>query len=124
MSHHPKQRTINANPLIHPLDRTGSIQFLESSRTSPTNLGSYIQFKTEGTAILAIWDIEEQNAKVPGSAEVRQNKSSILEFQVDDVDREFQRLTEYSVQWVKEPTTQPWGTRSAYFQEGLGLINT
>lgn len=82
-----------------------------------SNLGSYVQFKTEGAAILAIWDIDEQNAKAPDSAEVRKNKSSILEFQVEDVDKEFERLSEYGVQWVKEPTTQPWGTRSTYFRD-------
>jgi len=82
-----------------------------------SNLGTYVQFKTEGAAILAIWEIAEQNEHAPGSAELRMNKSSILEFRVKDVDKEFGRLSEYGVQWVKEPTTQPWGTRSTYFRD-------
>lgn len=39
------------------------------------------------------------------------NTSAILEFQVDDVDSERQRLGD-RVQVLQEPTTMPWGNRA------------
>ena len=52
------------------------------------------------------------------------NRSIILEFQVADVDQEYERLQSLSVEWVKPPTTQPWGNRSIYFRDPDGnLIN-
>ncbi len=49
----------------------------------------------------------------------------ILEFRVDDVDAEYERLHFIpGLTWVKPPTTQPWGNRSIYFRDPEGnLIN-
>jgi predicted enzyme related to lactoylglutathione lyase len=48
----------------------------------------------------------------------------ILDFQVDDVDGEFSRVAALSVDWVLEPTTQPWGSRSMMFRDpGGNLVN-
>lgn len=53
-----------------------------------------------------------------------QNRSAIIEFLVEDVDKEFLRLKEHLSEFVQEPTTMPWGNRSLLFQDPDGnLIN-
>ena len=48
----------------------------------------------------------------------------VLDFVVDDVDAEFERITALGVDWVLEPTTQPWGNRSMMFRDPEGnLVN-
>ena len=48
----------------------------------------------------------------------------IIEFLVDDVDREYERLTALVEQWVQKPTTMPWGNRSILFRDPDGnLVN-
>jgi predicted enzyme related to lactoylglutathione lyase len=48
----------------------------------------------------------------------------ILDFQVDDVDAEYDRILALEVDWVMPPTTQPWGNRSMIFRDPAGnLIN-
>jgi predicted enzyme related to lactoylglutathione lyase len=52
------------------------------------------------------------------------NHSVIIEFLVDDVDKEYERLTTFVNDWVLEPTTMPWGNRSMLFRDPDGnLIN-
>ncbi len=65
---------------------------------------------------------DAQEKYIPGSATPGQNHSAILEFRVDDVDQEYQRLREFVKPWVKGPTTQPWGTRSIYFRDPDGNL--
>ena len=53
-----------------------------------------------------------------------QNRSAIIEFLVEDVDKEFVRLKEYVADFIQEPTTMPWGNRSLLFQDPDGnLVN-
>ena len=53
-----------------------------------------------------------------------ENRSMILEFEVEDVDVERARLQPMIGQWVLEPTTQAWGNRSMLFRDPDGnLIN-
>lgn len=59
-----------------------------------------------------------------GSAEPVANRSAILEFIVDDVDADFQRLREHLGEIVTEPTTMPWGNRALLFRDPDGnLVN-
>jgi uncharacterized glyoxalase superfamily protein PhnB len=49
---------------------------------------------------------------------------TILDFLVDDVDAEYERIKALGVEWVMPPTTQPWGNRSMIFRDpGGNLIN-
>ena len=58
------------------------------------------------------------------SARPADNHSVIIEFLVDDVDREYERLTALVDQWVQKPTTMPWGNRSILFRDPDGnLVN-
>ena len=90
----------------------------------PKNITVYFQFEIEDAAVLSIYDVEEQNRLAPGSAELRHNRSTILEFQDEDVDKDYERLMKLGVEWVKHPTTQEWGNRSIYLRDPDGnLVN-
>jgi catechol 2,3-dioxygenase-like lactoylglutathione lyase family enzyme len=58
------------------------------------------------------------------SARPADNHTVIIEFRVDDVDREYGRLKPLVSDWVQEPTTMPWGNRSILFRDPDGnLVN-
>jgi uncharacterized glyoxalase superfamily protein PhnB len=75
-----------------------------------------------GGAVLAIFSAAAQEKYIPGSAKAAKNHSVILEFQVADADEEYRRLQGIVKNWVKPPTTQPWGTRSIYFRDPDGNL--
>lgn len=59
-----------------------------------------------------------------GSAEASANRSAILEFIVEDVDSEYERLREQVGEVVTTPTTMPWGNRALLFRDPDGnLVN-
>jgi len=59
-----------------------------------------------------------------GSARPAANHSCIIEFRVDDVDKDFARLEKVVSEFVQQPTTMPWGNRSLLFRDPDGnLIN-
>jgi catechol 2,3-dioxygenase-like lactoylglutathione lyase family enzyme len=59
-----------------------------------------------------------------GSARPADNHTIIIEFRVDDVDSEYERLKPLVSDWVQEPTTMPWGNRSILFRDPDGnLVN-
>jgi len=59
-----------------------------------------------------------------GAAHPADNHTAIIEFRVDDVDKEYERLAKVIDAFVQRPTTQPWGNRSVLFRDPDGnLIN-
>nr|WP_090280824.1 VOC family protein [Mycolicibacterium komanii]CRL77029.1 glyoxalase [Mycolicibacterium komanii] len=59
-----------------------------------------------------------------GSAKPAANLSAIVEFIVDDVDAEYDRLRGILEDVVTEPTTMPWGNRALLFRDPDGnLVN-
>jgi predicted enzyme related to lactoylglutathione lyase len=59
-----------------------------------------------------------------GSARPADNHTAIVEFLVDDVDAEYQRIRQFPTEFVNEPTTMPWGNRSLLFRDPDGnLVN-
>ncbi|MGN7358920.1 VOC family protein [Paenibacillus sp. SAF-054] len=59
-----------------------------------------------------------------GSVMAANNHTVIIEFRVDDVEAEYARLKSFVDDWVKEPTTMPWGNRSMLFRDPDGnLVN-
>ena len=59
-----------------------------------------------------------------GSAEPAANRSAIVEFLVDDVDADYERLRGFLADVVTEPTTMPWGNRALLFRDPDGnLVN-
>jgi predicted enzyme related to lactoylglutathione lyase len=58
------------------------------------------------------------------AAQPARNQTAIIEFAVDDVDAEYERLKPLVSEWVQEPTLMPWGNRSILFRDPDGnLIN-
>ena len=59
-----------------------------------------------------------------GAARPADNHSVIIEFRVDDVDKEYEKLKDVVGAFVQEPTTMPWGNRSVLFRDPDGnLVN-
>jgi len=90
---------------------------LKASKTGE----DYAEFHTSA-GTLAIFSAASQERYIPGSAEGAANKGIVLEFRVDDVDQEYRRLQHVVKNWVKPPSTQPWGTRSIYFRDPDGNL--
>lgn len=73
---------------------------------------------------LGIASHQRINAMAPGVTAPQSNRSTIFDFQVEDVDRERERLKEFIGEFILEPTTQPWGSRSMLFRDPDGnLVN-
>ena len=84
---------------------------------------AYVEFPVAG-ATLAVSSQRTMDLYGAGSTAPRSNRSVILDFQVDDVDRERARLAPLVKEFVLEPTNQPWGNRSMLFRDPDGnLIN-
>jgi catechol 2,3-dioxygenase-like lactoylglutathione lyase family enzyme len=58
-------------------------------------------------------------------AKAAHNRSAIIEFKVDDVEKDYERLAGYLQDYiVQEPTTMPWGNKSLLFRDPDGnLVN-
>jgi predicted enzyme related to lactoylglutathione lyase len=113
-----------------------------STRVITADVDRLVQFYEMVTELPAIWG-NELFAEIPtpvgtlaigsdktvplfgdGSAEPGANRSAILEFIVDDVDAEYERLRGRVAEVVTEPTTMPWGNRALLFRDPDGnLIN-
>ena len=84
---------------------------------------SYVELAVTGgtLAITSQAAIDQYNGSVTTSAH---NRSMILEFAVNDVDAERQRLEPLVTNWAQQPTDQPWGNRAMLFHDPDGnLIN-
>jgi catechol 2,3-dioxygenase-like lactoylglutathione lyase family enzyme len=104
-------------------DVKGLVSFYESvlQQKAGRSGDDYAELRT-GVGVLAIFSAQAQDRYIPGSAIAGNNKGVVLEFEVADVDQEFQRLHPFVRVWVKPPTTQPWGTRSFYFRDPDGNL--
>jgi catechol 2,3-dioxygenase-like lactoylglutathione lyase family enzyme len=84
---------------------------------------TFVALKTEGAA-LSLFTEQGMEAMAPGSMEHTGTGRYTLEFEVEDVDEEYERLNTIPVVFVKLPTTQPWGRRSVWFRDPDGnLVN-
>jgi predicted enzyme related to lactoylglutathione lyase len=73
---------------------------------------------------LAIGSKRTMEVFAAGAARPADNHTVIIEFRVDDVDREYKKLKAVVSDLVQEPTTKPWGNRSLLFRDPDGnLIN-
>lgn len=58
-------------------------------------------------------------------AQAAQNRTAIIEFKMDNVDKDYERLAGHLENYlVQKPTTMPWGNRSLLFRDPDGnLVN-
>ena len=83
----------------------------------------YVEFHAPALA-LAISSQRMIERHSAGATVPAANRSMILDFEVADVDAERARLAPIVREFVREPTTQPWGNRSMLFRDPDGnLIN-
>jgi predicted enzyme related to lactoylglutathione lyase len=113
-----------------------------STRIITADVNRLVDFYEMVTEVSAVWG-NELFAEIPtavgtlaigsdktvplfgaGSAESSANRSAIIEFIVEDVDTEYERLRERLLEVVTEPTTMPWGNRALLFRDPDGnLVN-
>lgn len=83
----------------------------------------YAAFSIRG-AKFSIFSKRAMENMVPDCREEAGYGNCVVEFEVEDVDKEYILLKEKAVVFVKSPTTQPWGIRSVWFRDPDGnLIN-
>jgi predicted enzyme related to lactoylglutathione lyase len=85
----------------------------------------FAELKT-ATATIAIGSVRTlQFFGGEGLIQAAENHSAIIEFLVDDVEKEFERLQNFlSSSIIQEPTTMPWGNKSLLFRDPDGnLVN-
>lgn len=94
------------------------------NRSAQVYTEDFCELRTSN-AVLALGSTRTLQFFGPGIADAGQNRSAIIEFQVDDVDSEFARLsTLIGPSLVQAPTTMPWGNRSLLFRDPDGnLVN-
>jgi predicted enzyme related to lactoylglutathione lyase len=113
-----------------------------STRIITADVNRLINFYEAVTEVSAVWG-NELFAEIPtpvgtlaigsdqtvtlfgdGSAEPAATRSAIVEFLVEDVAAEFERLRDRVGEVVTEPTTMPWGNRALLFRDPDGnLVN-
>lgn len=85
----------------------------------------YVEFGT-ARAALSLYARSRLEPYAPGATTPGTNRCVMIEFEVHDVDVEYERLRALRtvIDWVKGPSTQPWGNRSIYLRDPDGnLIN-
>ena len=83
----------------------------------------FTTFSTPGAA-LTLFSTQGLEDMVPGLMAGAGAGNCFLEFEVEDVDKDYERLKALNVKVVKPPTTQPWGLRSVWFRDIDGnLVN-
>ena len=115
---------------------------LVSLRIITADIKRLVTFFEKVTGITAKWSTEDF-AEIPaesftlaigstrtlaffgeGVAEPAANKSLIIEFLVENVDADYERIKDLTSEIVQAPTTMPWGNRSLLFRDPDGnLIN-
>jgi hypothetical protein len=84
-------------------------RFYESVSQSKAEIVSsgYVQFQSEACEGLAIVELASTRAYGEGVAEAGANRSVILDFEVDNVDAEYERLQGSVSDWVMPPKLMP-----------------
>src|SRR5664280_867095 len=95
-----------------------------SIRMITDDLERVVQFYERITGVAAIRHTQTTQLFGTDSARPADNHTVIIEFRVEDVDSEYERLKPLVDDWVQEPTTMPWGNRSILFRDPDGnLVN-
>jgi catechol 2,3-dioxygenase-like lactoylglutathione lyase family enzyme len=123
---------IDMTKLIYACVLTPDIERLDAFyravlQIEPRSRQAYREFETE-PGIFSLWSLDEF-AQITGTAATQAlaTGSVMLEFQVENVDSEYERLrniVELEIEFVLKPRTLAWGNRSIYFRDPDGnLVN-
>lgn len=113
-----------------------------SLRIITADIKRLVQFFEKATNLTAKWSTDDFAEIVTGSftlaigstrtlaffgegvAQAAANKSVIIEFLVENVDNDYDRIKDLTLDIIQKPTTMPWGNRSLLFRDPDGnLIN-
>jgi len=81
----------------------------------------HMEIKTNGAG-LAIFSVQGMEAMAPHSTCNMGHGSITVMFEVEEVDKEYERLAGLGVEMIKPPQTYPWGARSFWFKDPDGNI--
>lgn len=81
----------------------------------------HADLKTNGGDI-AIFSTEGMEDIAPNSMHGAGYGGFTINFKVNDVDSEYERIKKLGVEFVIPPTTHPWGARSFWFRDPDGNI--
>ncbi len=87
--------------------------------TPPKGNDDYVELHPGGV-ILAIVSRKAAEFMHGGEWVASANRSAILEFEVDDVDIERERIDAFVNDWLQQPKDMPWGNRSMLFRDPDG----
>jgi predicted enzyme related to lactoylglutathione lyase len=88
-------------------------------RAPPKGSETYVEFHSGG-AILAIVSRKAAEFMHGGGWVAGANRSAILEFVVNDIDIERERIDAFVTDWLQQPKDMPWGNRSMLFRDPDG----
>lgn len=88
-------------------------------RVAPEGNAAFLAFRLDG-ADLGLFSRAAADKVHGGEWSPGQNRSTIVEFLVDDVDAEHERIKEFVVDWLHGPKDMPWGNRSMMFRDPDG----
>lgn len=105
-------------------DVTGMADFYEKvTQVTAVRQGDVFAELRTASGTLAIGSTKTVALFGPGSARAGANHTAIIEFLVEDVDVEFERLRDMLGESIlTEPTTMPWGNRSLLFRDPDGTL--
>jgi catechol 2,3-dioxygenase-like lactoylglutathione lyase family enzyme len=82
---------------------------------------THVELNTRGAKI-SIFSVDGMENLAPSSMQGAGHGSFSIGFEVQDVDAEYDRLKAMEVEFIKLPTTHPWGARSFWFRDPDGNI--
>lgn len=88
---------------------------------SPSGNAVFLAFRLDG-ADLGLFSRTAAEQVHGGEWTPGTNRSAIIEFLVDDVDAEYQRLSAFVTDWMQAPKDMPWGNRSMLFRDPDGNV--
>jgi predicted enzyme related to lactoylglutathione lyase len=106
-------------------DIKASVEFYEKAigATARWYTEDFAELSTDSITI-AIGSTRTMQMFSEGMTDFAGTKSIIIEFLVNNVDGEYQRIKEITSDIIQEPTTMPWGNRSLLFCDPDGnMIN-
>ena len=106
-------------------DVSGLAAFYERITGTPVEWSTpdFVELRTRA-GTLAIGSTRTVALFGAGSARPADNHTAILEFLVDDVDAEYDRIRQAPTEFVNKPTTMPWGNRSLLIRDpDRNLVN-
>lgn len=99
------------------------VDFYERATGAEANWSTedFAELRT-ASATLAVAGTRTVPLFAPGAARPADNRSVIIEFLVDDVDRVHRNLSGAVEDIVQPPTTMPWGNRSLLLRDPDGTL--